>query len=176
MADATKIRVGAGGVIYWGNTALHSGTAAVPSDASTAPGAGWTDLGHVTQDGVAETNSKTQNDILNWYGTVVRSITSEQTFQLSFSFMETNAEVLEAYYGDSSATDSAWVVKAVQGARRAWIIDAVDGALVRRLFVPDAQVTDTGDITSATEDAIVYPITITCYPDGSDVLYYGYVD
>lgn len=168
MADATKIYVGAGGVIY-------GGTGTLPTDATTSP-SGFTDYGHITSDGVTETNSKSTNDILNWYGAVVRTITSEQTFRLSFSFMETSAAVLEAYYGDPSATDTAWTVKAVQGLRQKWIIDAVDGAKTRRLVIPDAQVTETGDITSATEDAIVYPVTLTCYPDGSDVLYYGYVD
>lgn len=168
MADATKIFVGAGGIIYGGGTTL-------PTDATTAP-TGFTDYGHVTSDGVTESNGKSTNQIRNWYGAVVRESITEQTFQLSFSLMETNADVLAAYYGDTDATDTAWEVKAVQGLRQKWIIDAIDGVKTRRLVIPDAQVTETGDITSATEDAIVYPLTLTCYPDASDVIYYGYVD
>lgn len=168
-ADATLIFVGAGGIIY-------GGTGTLPTNATTEPTTNWTDLGHVTADGVTETNSKSTTQIRNWYGTVVREITSEQTFQLSFALMETSAAVLAAYYGDVDATATAWEVKAVQGVRQKWIIDAVDGLKTRRLVVPDAQVVETTDVTSATSDAIVYGVTLTCYPDGNGVVYFGYTD
>lgn len=169
--DATNIAVGAGGQIY-----VAAAGSTLPTDALTAPDVAFADHGHITDDGVTEGNSKTTTDIFNWYGAVVRTITSGQTFTLAASFMETNPETLHTYYGDDSATATAWVVKAVQGRRGIWVVDAIDGDAVRRLVIPDGQITDTGDIDSSTSAAIVYPVTITCYPDSSDVVYYGYYE
>ena len=168
---AENIYVGAGGRVYSAPTG-----STLPTDATTAPDGAFTDMGHISEDGVSETNDKSTSSIRNWYGDVVREATTEQNYRISVEFMETKAAVLQAYYGDVDATDTAFEIKSDQGVRKAWIIDAVDGIKTRRLVIPDGQVTDTGDITSATEDAVVYPVTITCYPDGSGVKAYGYVD
>lgn len=169
--DATKVLVGAGGKIY----RAPLGTT-LPTDATTALDVAFVELGHITEDGVTESNDKSTSNIKNWYGAVVRESTTEQNYKLGFAMMQTDANTLETYYGDTTATDTAWKVAAVQGIRESWIIDAVDGDKTRRLVVPDGQVTDAGDITSATEDAITYPVTVTTYPDGSNVNYYGYID
>lgn len=169
--DATKIAVGAGGAVYF----APAGTT-LPTTALATLDLAFVDHGHISDDGVSEGNSKNTTNIFNWEGNVVRTITSEQEYTLGCSFMETNEETLHSYYGDATATDTAWEVKAVQGRRGIWVVDAIDGPKTRRLVVPDGQVTETGDITSATSDAIVYPVTITCYPEaGTDVVYYGYV-
>ena len=170
MANSDNVLAGAGGKVYF----APAGTT-VPTDASTAPDVAFNDHGHISEDGVTEGNSKSTTNILNWEGAVVRTIVNEQEFTLQVTFLETNPEVLKSFYADESATAAAWVVAANQGRRGSWIVDAVDGTKTRRLVVEDGQVTDTGDVTSATSDAIAYQITITCYPGTGGAVYRGYI-
>lgn len=164
--DSSNVRVGVTG-------SVHRGTlgATLPGDVTTAP-TGFTDLGYISEDGVAQTIDRSTEQIKAWGGDTVRTIQTEHDVQYTFTFIETKAEVLEMYYNDPDATASLVSITAAQAERATFIIDVVDGDQLIRLEIPDAQVTDTGDVTYATEEAIGYEVTIDCYPDNTGVKVY----
>lgn len=165
---AANVRVGATGKIYGGGTTL-------PTNATTAP-TGFSDYGYVSDAGVTLSVGRTTTDIKAWGGDVVRTVTSEHKVTFNLEFLETSALTLKAWTGDASATATAAVLKNVAGLRQKWIIDVIDADDTYRLVIPDGQITETGDLPFATEEAIKYPVTVTCYPDVTDVKAYIYVD
>lgn len=166
--DATKVLVGATGKIYGGGSVL-------PTDATTAP-TGFNDYGYVSDQGATLSVGTSITDIKAWGGDIVRSIRSEHKVTLAVEFLETNVYTLEAFTGDSAATASAAVIKNVGGLRQKWIIDVIDGTDTVRVVIPDGEVAELGDLVLNTEEAIKYPVTIACYPDGSGNKAYIYVD
>lgn len=159
---ATNVRVGVTGTIWNAVT----GTA-LPGDALTAPNVAFDDLGYVSDDGVTQTIDTSTTDIVAWGGDTVRTIQTEHSVSYTFTLIETKAEVLALYYSDTAATSALATITAAQATRGAWIIDVVDGDQAIRLEMSDAQITDKGDVTYATAEAIGYEVTITAYPDGS---------
>lgn len=166
--DATKVLVGATGKIYGGGSVL-------PTDATAAP-TGFNDYGYISDQGATLSVSTSITDIKAWGGDIVRSIRSEHKVTVAFEFLETNAYTLEAFTGDSSASASAAAIQNVGGVRQKWIIDTIDGDDTLRVVIPDGEVTELGDLVLNTEEAVKYPITISCYPDGSGNKAYIYVD
>ena len=165
--DATKVLVGATGKVYGGGPVL-------PTDATTAP-TGFNDYGYVSDGGVKLSIGTTIVDIKAWGGDIVRSVRSEHKVTIGLEFLETNQFTLTAWSGDSAATAAAARIMNVGGLRQKWIIDTVDGLDTFRVVVPDGQITELGDLTLSTEEAIKYPSTFTCYPDSSGVKAYVYV-
>ena len=55
-----------------------------------------------------------------------------------------------------------------------WVLHIVDGDNLRRIVIPDGQVTERQDVTYVNGDAIQYGVTITCYPDASGIKAYIY--
>lgn len=167
---AANVRVGVTGSVFQ----APSGTS-LPGDAITAPGVGFDDLGYVSDAGVTQSINRTTTDIVAWGGDVVRTVQTEHNVTYSFTLIETKAETLALYYSDTDASATAAQITSAQAARGVWIIDVVDGSNVIRLELPDAEITDTGDVTYATEEAIGYECTVTAYPDGSGVKAYQWM-
>ena len=165
---AANVRVGVTGKVH----TSAAGTA--PTDATTAL-SGWTDLGYISEDGLTETPSVSTNDIKAWGGDIVRTIVTEHKVEFAFTLLETSAAVLEVYYNDPDADTSGWVVSRTDGLRQKWVFEVIDGASLRRLYLPDGQVTGVDAITHATEEAIGYGVTITAYPDNTGVKVYGFL-
>jgi hypothetical protein len=106
---------------------------------------------------------------------VVRKILTEHDLTYAFTALETNATVLEAYYGDY--TDGAEGVVEISGAvapNVVWVIDVIDGTNELRIVVPDGQITARGQVTYGASDAIKYPMTLTAFPDADGVKAYQY--
>lgn len=164
--DASKVRVGATGVVSHAPLAT-----AVPTDTTTALNVAFVDVGYISDDGVSATIDQSNTDVRAWGGDLVRRITSEFGFSFTFTMLELNANSVAAFYGNGSAT--AWEVKSNQ-IRKSWVIHIVDGAKIRRIVVPDGEVTDRGDITFATTEAIGYEVTVTAYPNATGVYAFEY--
>lgn len=167
--DATLVRVGAGGKIYGGGSSL-------PTDATTTPHVSFNDYGYASDKGVVLGRGTTVNKIKAWGGDVVRTVRTEDDVTVKLEFLETNAYTLAAYTGDTAATATAAVIANVTGIRQKWLFDVIDGDYTIRVVVPDGEVTETGDLPFVTDSAVLYPVTITCYPDGSGNKAYLYID
>lgn len=171
--DSDNVRVGVTGAIYVApaGTTLPTSTSAV-LDPAFVNG----ELGYVDENGVAETQNETTQNIKAWQNSaVVRKIITEHDLQYAFTCLETNGAVLAAFYGNyTNGTEGEVQITGEQPARQCWVIDVIDGDEEIRIVLPDAQVTTRGQVTYSSSDAIKYPLTLSAYPDDSEVKGYIY--
>jgi hypothetical protein len=179
--DAQKVRVAVTGAVYAGPTASTAPTSAV----SAVP-AGYNDLGYISEDGVTEAYDEDVQDIQAWQGgAIVRTLISSSKASLSFTMIESKASTLELYHKGSTmeAVSGGFKidVKLPNVVRKKFILDVLDGSTHLRIYVPDGEVTERGEITYINDETISYNVTITCYPVAdvvmtkySDDAYWGY--
>lgn len=156
--SADSVVVGITGKCYVGAT-----TATAPT-ASDSLLTGFTDLGYVSEDGIAHTIDKSTNQIRAWQNAdLVREVITEATETFAFSLLETNEAVLELYFGATMVGGKIAVNPAATGGRKSFVIDVVDGAKVVRHYIPSGEVLSVEAQTIANGEAVSYGITITAY-------------
>lgn len=164
--DSDNVRVAVTGAVYVGPT-----TATAPSSSSSAL-TGFTDLGYVSADGITETIDKTTAQIRAWQnGALVREVVSEGTYSVAMTFIETNQDVLELYFGSDLTGGELDGDPTKSGGRKSFVIDVVDGDIVERTYIPAGEVTAVGERVLASGEAIGYNVTITAYADTSSVTF-----
>lgn len=169
---AENTRVAVTGGLYHG----VAGTP-IPTDATTALNIALKELGYLTEDGVTQTIDEDTETIRAWQnGETVRVVQTSHEVTYEFSLLETSALTLETYYGNHTVDGGAGTtqIKAGQGKRGRWVLHVIDGIYKVRIVVPDGQVTERGDIEYVNGNAIMYPLTVTCYPDSAGVKAYLY--
>ena len=173
---AANVRVGVTGAVYVAPIAT-----ALPTDATTALANDYDDVGFIHEDGVTETQDTDTEDIKAWQnGATVRKVQTSHDLMYQFTMLETNATVLEEYYGDftegAASADDVVEITGEELPNRRWVLSVVDGLEVIRIVVPDGQITERGDVTYANNEAIGREVTITCYPDSTGVKAYVYMN
>lgn len=156
-----SVRVGVTGSI-----ALAPENTVDPGDATSALIAPWISVGYISEDGVTEANTLESDDIKAWQNaeTVRKVITSQET-TYGFTMIETNAEALGLFYGKTVApSDVSHVIGGDIGGKYAVCLTIVDGTEVIRRWVPSAEVTERGEVTFGSTDALGYEVTMTAYP------------
>lgn len=164
--DSDNVRVAVTGAVYVGPT-----TSAAPTSSSSAL-TGFTDLGYVSADGITESIDKTTSQIRAWQnGALVREVVSEGTYSMQLTFIETNQDVLELYFGSSITGGALDGDPTKSGGRKSFVVDVVDGAIVERTYIPAGEITAVGERTLASGEAIGYNVTITAYADTDNVTF-----
>lgn len=153
---------------------------ALPTNATTALASGYVGLGYVSDAGLVNSISTDTNDINAWGGDRVLTVRTSRSESFKFTFIETNADVLKEVYGQSNVTDTSGALtvlhnNAVNPTRRYVFEIALTGDRVKRIVVPQGQVTEVGDVTYVDGDPIGYEVTISAYPDGSGNTAYEYI-
>lgn len=152
----------------------------LPTDATSDLPADLTPLGLVGDEGVALTRERSTDDIRAWGGQIVRTVQTEFSETASLQFLESDkAEVLREVYGEDNVTVSGGTIAIKHNEQtlppRAFVFDIKDGGKRRRLVLPNAQITETDEITYVHSDIIRYGVTITAYPDEAGNCAYEYV-
>jgi hypothetical protein len=159
--DSDLVRVAVTGAVYVAPT-----TTDAPTTSSSALDAAFVDLGYVSADGIAESIDRTTNQIRAWQnGSLVREVTSEGTYSVSMTFIETSEAVLELYYGSTNTAGQFDIDPTTTGGRKSFVIDVVDGSTVERIYIPAGEITSLGQRTLASGEAVGYEVTITGYAD-----------
>jgi hypothetical protein len=160
--DSANVRVLRAGTLY----RAPVGTAA-PTNATTALNAAFVDLGGIGEDGLTEERERDSEQIRYDNGDLAREVVTESALTLNATLIETTRAGLEAYYGatgtvtgDELAID---IDPASTGGRFAWVYNAVDGAVIRRTYIPSGEVTEVGELTFVGGEPWGYEITITGY-------------
>lgn len=177
MADVSNVTAGKpniSGAIYYaplGTTLPESTSDSVSS---------FTELGYASEDGVTNTNSPDTEVLRAWGGDAVLTVqnSKDDTFQLKL-IEALNEDVLKAVYGSTnvSSTTEGFKVEATSDEAEAnsWVIDMVmRDNTAKRIVIPNAKVTEVGDIVYADNEAVGYELTLTCMPDEDGVNHYEY--
>lgn len=154
----------------------------LPTDATTALGAAFVNLGYASDDGVANDISPSSEDIKAWGGDTVLSIQTEKNDKFTFTLIDSlNPDVLKTVFGDSnvSGTLAAGLTiksNAQEQGASAWAIEMVlsDGTL-KRVVIPNGIISELGEVSYKDDEAIGYEITVTATPDASGNTHYEYL-
>jgi hypothetical protein len=164
--DSDNVRVAVTGAVYVAPTGTTG-----PSYSDDALDVAFSDLGYVSADGIAESIDKSTTQIRSWQdGSLVREIVSDGTYSVSMTFIETNQDVVELYYGAALSSGELAIDPRSTGGRQSFVIDVIDGTNIERTYIPAGEITSVGERTLASGEAIGYEVTITAYADAdSDV-------
>ena len=151
----------------------------LPSDATTSLGGSFTCLGYVSDDGLKNTTTPTTEEIKAWGGDTVLVTQTEKSDTFSFKLIEAlNVEVLKVVYNSDNVSGSTLTsgitvsVDADEAEARIWVFDTIlTGGVLKRIVVPNAKITEVGEITYKDNEAIGYDITIKAMPGDSN---FGY--
>lgn len=174
MAEPTAALVSAakpsitGGVI----NAAPLGTT-LPEDVATALAAEFVKLGYISADGLTNSIEVDTEDVKAFGGDVVlTSQTSrKETFKVTM-LQSLDKEVLAEVYGAGNvtvATGENGVMKVRHNGKardhRVWVFEMLlTGGKVKRIVVPDGQISEIGEVVYSDGDPIGYEATITAFP------------
>ena len=168
---AQNVRVGTTGALSFGPL----GTT-LPTDAKAALNAALKDVGYLGPDGVTQAIESDVTDIKAWQnGDTVRKVQTSHDLTFQFVMLETNALSLKIYYADETATATAVKITGKQSPHNVMVIDVLDDKHTIRIVLPDAQVTERGEVVYQNEEATGYDVTVTAYPDANGVKAYIYL-
>lgn len=176
--NAANVSVGkpkvAGGV-WFGATSITA-----PTDAVTPLPSGLVSGGYVTDAGLVNSISTDTSDINAWGGDTVLTVRTTRTETFAFGFLETKEDVLKQVFGPSNVnvvgTDITVKHNNLDLPRQLYVFEVLmSGNKVKRIVVPNAQITEVGDVTYADGDAISYEVTLSAYPDSSGNTAYEYI-
>ena len=141
---------------------------------------------YVSEDGLTLSPSTSTTDIKDWSGSVVRKVLESFDGTLSWSMISTNEGSLGVAFGGENITTQAASaihgnqVKASLGAHlpdpQSWVFLMKDGDARIVIVVPKGQVTEVGEVTFASNAAVGWDVTLSCYPDSDGESIYIYTD
>lgn len=168
--QAGEVRIGITGELF----SAPVGTTA-PTDATSPLDPAWLGHGYSSEDGVTEANSDSVDNIIAWQNaTTVRAARTESTLTVATSLIQTRGSNLELFYPGSfvEANADEWQINVVPAVsdRRSWVLNVIDGNDLIRIYIGLGEVTERGEVPYANGEAVMYPITVTAYPDSNGFL------
>lgn len=160
--DADNVVVAANGFVA---TAPVGST--LPTDATTALDAAFTELGYINEDGVSFAPDVTIDDLPAWQSlSPIRTLLTNYIIEVSFGLMEWIEDNLKLAFGGGVFTDNGdgtWdYLLPLPGERApfAMVIEGQDGANRYRIVLDRVELSDTGEVTFQKGDASQFPVTV----------------
>lgn len=170
--DPTKVSFGkpkSTGAVY---VAPYGTT--LPTTAWQTLNAAFKNLGYVSEDGLVNGIETDVEDVNAWGGDLVLSGQTNFKEMFTVNLIETNADALKTFYGDSNVTvegNGSITIKQNSAAlpNVSVVFEMVmTGGRIKRIVVANAQITDrSGEITYVDGEAITYPAVFVAYPDAN---------
>lgn len=152
-----------------------------PTDATTALGAAFVNLGYATQEGLTNSIETNYESITAWGGDEVLNALTSRAETFKWGFLQTDADVLKEVYGTANVTvgegGALTVIHNGQDAgKRIYVFDILltEGKVLRHV-IPLGQITEVGDVVYKDGDPISYEVTLSCYPDSTGNTAYTYI-
>lgn len=178
--DTTKVTVGKGKIGGYIHRAPLGTT--LPTDATTALDAAFKCLGYISEDGVTNSNEIDTETIKDWNGDVVIQVSTGKTDSWNVTLIEAmNVEALKVAFGDSNVSGdlaTGITITANNTAQPAavYVFEMIyNGNVLHRVVLPNAYVSDVGEVTYAAGSAVGFPITLTAAADTNGHTHYEYI-
>lgn len=170
--SAPEVRVGITGEMF----SAPPGTVTPPTNATDPLDSAFIGHGYVSEDGVTENHDDSVDNIVAWQNaTVVRSSRTESVTTLELTLIQTRGSNLELFHPGSSVESdggSGFMIQVVPPVSepREFVLNVVDGSDLIRIYGANGEVTERGEIPYQNGEAIMYPLTITLYPDANGLI------
>lgn len=176
--NSANVSVGkpaAAGGIYAGDTSLT-----LPTNATTALPSDYKGLGYVSDEGLTNGVELETEDIKAWGGDTVLTVRTGRTETFAWTFIETNEDVLKEVYGPTNVTATGTALAVVHNnkdlPRRSYVFEILmTGGKVKRIVVPNGQITEISDVVYVDGEPIGFQVTLTTYPDSAGNTVYEYI-
>lgn len=176
-SNVTAAKPKVGGAIYY----APIGTT-LPTDAVTALGDAFKELGYASEDGLTNSNTPESDTIRAWGGDTVLTLMSNREDTFSLTLIEALKEdVLKLVHGDTNVTGTLATGITVNSNAKdledhCFVVDMVlKNNAVKRVVIPQGKITEIGEVTYSDSDAVGYEITITCMADANGNQHYEYI-
>lgn len=152
-------------------------TAAAPTDATTPLTNGFTNAGLISLDGVTVSETKSTSPVRDATGAIIRTIITEYGVRVTMTLLAPTFKTFQLMYGEDNVSlaangDVIRKYRKTELPHQSWANHFVDGGVKVRLYLPKAQIVETGDVVYNVENPTTYEITLECAPDAD--LVYGY--
>lgn len=124
--------------------------------------------GYASADGIKIAGTQSTTNIMGWQNaTVVRTVVTEASVTIQATFLQTNDDNQKLFFGAAKnpVTGAIHWDAANTGGRFGMFIDIIDVTANKKIryYAPSAEVTEKGEISLTSGDAIGYNVTITAY-------------
>ena len=155
---------------------------AVPTDATTELNQAFKCLGYISEDGITNATERESEEIRAWGGDVVLRPQTSFADSFSMTLIEAlNVEVLKTVRGDDNVTGTSLdtgisvKVNSKEDTPHVYVIEQVfNGNVAARTVIPNATITEIGEVTFTDGEAVGYEITLGCMPDASGDTHHEY--
>lgn len=178
MADvANNTVIGAPIKAVGGFLSAPLGTA-LPTTADGELDPAFTALGLIGEDGLSEAETRDNEDIKAWGGSIARVLQTEYGIEVTLTFLERTTEVLKEVRGEENVFETGNIRTVLRNNKtlpqRSYVANIRDGKRSLRLVYPIAQIVSTGDIQYSHSSLISYEVTLRCFEDESGNSAYEY--
>lgn len=154
----------------------------LPTDATTTLGASFKCLGYVSSDGLTNGMEADTTEIKAMGGDTVYTGNNGKTITWQGTLIEIlNVDVLKTVFGAAnvSGTLSTGITLTVNNQEpdaHVVVVELVLRDAIKRVVLPNAKVSEVGDITYTDDEVVGYEATFTCMADSSGNMQYEYIE
>lgn len=180
MAEVKNVTFGKpkiGGAVF----SAPVGTA-LPTDAKTELDGAFKALGYVSNEGVSNENKIDTENIKAWGGDTVLVVQKGKEDTFKYTLIEVlNVDVLKEVFGADNVTGNIENgLKIVANSKpldtHTVVIELIlRNNILKRIVIPNAMVSEIGDINYKDDEAVGYEITLVATPDASGNTHYEYM-
>lgn len=156
---------------------------ALPTNAKDALDSAFKSLGYISTKGVDFKSKTSTKEIKDWSGSLVHSSVTSYEETCTAEFLESRESVLELYYGaqnvqttsDDNGTSTTIKHNSTFSAPVCLVFESsITATKLRRDVIPVAVVSERGDETLDSTDALTYKPTIKCLGNEQGDVHYTY--